>query len=89
MDESGVRDLRRQLGRVHLQVLTLLNNVRDMEDALVQILGNEHRRVTPLPFTTLPPPTIVTLGTDISTTAVPPSLCTPCASFDYTNLNGC
>lgn len=49
MDESGVRDMRRQLADVHLQLLTMLNKVRDMEDALVQVLGNEHRRSTTPP----------------------------------------
>lgn len=47
MDESGVRAMRRQLADVHLQLLTLLNKVRDMEDELVQVLGNEHRAVPP------------------------------------------
>lgn len=44
MDESAVRDMRRQLADVHLQLLTMLNKVRDMEDTLVQVLGNEHRQ---------------------------------------------
>ncbi len=49
MDEDGVRVFRRQLADLHLQLLTLLNKVRDMEDACVQVLGNEHRRVPPPP----------------------------------------
>jgi hypothetical protein len=50
MDEMGVRNTRRQLADVHLQLLTLLNKVRDMEDALVQVLGNEHRQAAPPSF---------------------------------------
>ncbi len=45
MDEDGVRVLRRQLADLHLQLLTLLNRVRDMEDSCVQVLGNEHKQV--------------------------------------------
>ncbi len=55
MDEDGVRVLRRQLADLHLQLLTLLNKVRDMEDACVQVLGNEHRYAQ-----TLPPGTMYT-----------------------------
>lgn len=49
MDEDGVRVMRRQLADLHLQLLSLLNRVRDMEDACVQVLGNEHRRATSPP----------------------------------------
>lgn len=47
MDEDSVRVMRRQLADLHLQLLTLLNKVRDMEDTCVQVLGNEHRCVPP------------------------------------------
>lgn len=81
MDEDGVRVMRRQLADLHLQLLTLLNKVRDMEDTCVQVLGNEHRRV---PFTTLPPPQTITIMDPRDG-----SLCIPCSAWDYTNLNGC